>query len=146
MVPPERAVDPGGRDGSRAPIPWDGTSDHGWGPTPWLPLPPEADVRNVAAQRADERSILHWYRQLLTLRRATPALRRGAFALLDDTATTCSPTARGDHVVVLAFGEGPAAVPAAAVGARVVACTDPTLDATELGASVPGPVAVVAAP
>ena len=38
-------VDPGGRDGCRAPIPWDEEPPHGWGRTgPWLPLPP-ASVR-----------------------------------------------------------------------------------------------------
>ena len=30
VVPPERRVDPGGRDGCRSPVPWDGTPDHGW--------------------------------------------------------------------------------------------------------------------
>src|SRR5947209_3812887 len=55
-IPPERVVDPGGRDGCRAPIPWDPSPDHGWGVPgggpergdgPWLPWPPEADVRNA---------------------------------------------------------------------------------------------------
>ena len=36
-------VDPGGRDGSRAPIPWDATPRHGWPADPWLPWPPEAE-------------------------------------------------------------------------------------------------------
>ena len=30
VIPPERAVDPGGRDVCRAPIPWDATPAHGW--------------------------------------------------------------------------------------------------------------------
>ena len=51
VIPPERAVDPGGRDGCRAPMPWDGTADHGWptpaGPGPWLPFPPEADIAQL---------------------------------------------------------------------------------------------------
>ena len=31
VVPPDRVVDPGGRDGCRAPLPWTGAPDHGWG-------------------------------------------------------------------------------------------------------------------
>jgi len=82
VIPPDRAVDPGGRDGSRAPIPWTPAPGHGWGDHPWLPLPPESDERNVESARADAGSVLHWYRTLLALRRATPALRRGTFELL----------------------------------------------------------------
>ena len=40
-VPAERVVDPGGRDGCRAPLPWDASAGHGWGEgEPWLPWPP----------------------------------------------------------------------------------------------------------
>ena len=48
VVPEDRQVDPGGRDGCRAPIPWEPGPAHGW-PTddPWLPWPPDADARNV---------------------------------------------------------------------------------------------------
>src|SRR5439155_1763940 len=38
-VPPERAVDPGGRDGCRGPIPWDARPEHGWPAPPGVPLP-----------------------------------------------------------------------------------------------------------
>jgi alpha-glucosidase len=82
-VPPERIVDPGGRDGCRAPIPWDATRGHGWGHDPWLPFPPDAAGRSVAAQRDDRESILHLYRRLLAARRASPALCLGALELLD---------------------------------------------------------------
>jgi alpha-glucosidase len=85
-VPPELAVDPGGRDGCRAPVPWDGSADHGWalaGKPPWLPWPPGAATRNVESLREDRSSILHLYRRLLELRRATPALRLGTIELLD---------------------------------------------------------------
>ena len=81
-VPPEAQQDPGGRDGCRAPIPWDGSALHGWTGGPWLPWPPEADVRNVDAQRADPGSILHLYRRLLTARKASPALRLGSWSAL----------------------------------------------------------------
>ena len=82
-IPPDRQVDPGGRDGCRAPIPWDSTALHGWTADPWLPFPPEADTRNVAAQLADPDSILHWYRRLIALRTDTPALRHGDWMPLD---------------------------------------------------------------
>ena len=78
-VPPERQVDPGGRDGGRAPIPWDASHQHGWPADPWLPWPPEADVRNVETERADPTSVLNLYRRLLAARRASAALRVGSW-------------------------------------------------------------------
>jgi alpha-glucosidase len=82
-VPPERRVDPGGRDGCRAPIPWTGAADHGWGvDDPWLPWPPDASSRNVQDLRADDGSILHLYCRLLRARRGSDALRAGSFRLL----------------------------------------------------------------
>ncbi len=87
VIPPDRAVDPGGRDGCRAPIPWDGTAEHGWptpsGRGPWLPFPPEPDIRNYAAQRADPSSVLHLYRRLIILRRRHRALALGRFELVE---------------------------------------------------------------
>jgi len=86
-IPDDRAVDPGGRDGCRAPIPWDATPDHGWptgpGVTPWLPLAPESEDRNRASQTADPNSVLHLYRRAIAVRRATPALVRGTFEPLE---------------------------------------------------------------
>lgn len=85
-VPPELVVDPGGRDGCRAPIPWDATADHGWplGPSePWLPWPPRATATNAATLAADGGSILALYRRLLAARRASPALSEGDLVLLE---------------------------------------------------------------
>ncbi|HEX5493391.1 MAG TPA: alpha-amylase family glycosyl hydrolase [Mycobacteriales bacterium] len=79
-VPPDRRIDAYGRDGSRAPIPWDGTAGHGWaGAAPPLPFPPGSDRCNVAAQVADPDSVVHLYRRLLLARRGSPALRRGGW-------------------------------------------------------------------
>ncbi|HXY42684.1 MAG TPA: alpha-amylase family glycosyl hydrolase [Acidimicrobiales bacterium] len=86
VIPPDHAVDEGGRDGCRAPIPWDASPLHGWalgGSQPWLPFPPAAADRNVAALAADDSSILHLYRRLLALRRSTGALKRGRLELLE---------------------------------------------------------------
>jgi alpha-glucosidase len=83
-VPPERVVDPGGRDGCRAPLPWTAAPDHGWGVSePWLPWPPEADARNAESLEADRSSILWLYRSLLAARRGSDALRLGSLELLD---------------------------------------------------------------
>src|SRR6185369_8150445 len=83
VVPPERVRDPGGRDGCRAPIPWTSAPDHGWGVVdPWLPWPPEADLRNAATLREDPTSIAHLYRRLLAARRASPALQLGTWSPL----------------------------------------------------------------
>ncbi len=82
-IPEDRVVDPGGRDGCRAVLPWDGSDDRGWptadGVTTWLPLASESDVRNRVAQRGDPGSILHLYRRAIATRKATPALALGSF-------------------------------------------------------------------
>lgn len=83
VVPPERVVDPGGRDGCRAPIPWNATSNHGWGDDPWLPAPPDAGARCADALRQDPDSVLHLYRRLLALRAGSAALSQGDLTLLD---------------------------------------------------------------
>jgi alpha-glucosidase len=87
VIPPETQVDPGGRDGCRAPIPWDSAAGHGWpvgdGGSTWLPFPPESTVRNYSSQRDDSGSVLHLYRRLLRLRKAAPALALGTQVLFD---------------------------------------------------------------
>ena len=83
-IPASRRVDPGGRDGCRAPIPWSGNGNHGWaGSTPWLPWPPDRASQNVEAETADPERMLHLNRRLLHARRDSPALRLGSQKLLD---------------------------------------------------------------
>ncbi len=82
-IPDDRVVDPGGRDGCRAPIPWTGDEGHGWGPDAWLPFPPDAVIRNAAAQRSAEATMFELYRAVLAARRASPALQVGSLELLD---------------------------------------------------------------
>ena len=87
VIPAERVVDPGGRDGCRSPIPWTPDAAHGWsGPDPWLPWPPAPETRNAESETDDPSSILHLYRRMLAARRASDALRAGSLTLLDDVA------------------------------------------------------------
>lgn len=78
QVAPGDQVDPGGRDGPRAPLPWEAEAPHGWeGERTWLPFPPDAAERSAERQWQDPTSMLHLYRRLLAVRRASPALRSG---------------------------------------------------------------------
>jgi glycosidase len=66
------------RTGSRTPMQWDATPGAGFSTAPpdrfYLPVDPAPDRPDVAAQRADEGSLLHLVRHLVALRHATPAL------------------------------------------------------------------------
>jgi oligo-1,6-glucosidase/alpha-glucosidase len=92
VIPHDRIRDPQdlrqpqlgiGRDRSRTPMPWNGSPFAGFSTTePWLPLNPDWPTRNVAAQNGDPASMLNLYRRLLALRRAQPALAKGAIQLV----------------------------------------------------------------
>src|SRR5690606_18832940 len=114
VVPPERVVDPGGRDGCRAPVPWSAAPDHGWGVTDaWLPWPPESDTRNVEAMVADQGSIVHLYRRLLAARKASPALMLGDHVDVDAPEGVVAwrrvgPEGGDERVVAVNMGADPA--------------------------------------
>ncbi len=114
-IPPARAIDPGGRDGCRAPIPWTADPDHGWRvDEAWLPWPPEASTGGDAvSQRSDPGSVLHLYRRVLAARRASPALRVGSQGVLAAPAGVLAweRVEGGDRrVVVVGFAEARAPV------------------------------------
>ncbi|MEO5680678.1 MAG: alpha-amylase family glycosyl hydrolase, partial [Acidimicrobiales bacterium] len=137
VVPPDRVVDPGGRDGCRAPLPWTEADDHGWagGADAWLPWPPHAGPRSVEAQRADPGSTLWFYKRLLAARRASPALRSGAFAWLASPPDVLAYERRlGDDRRVVLVNQGDATAVVELDGAwQVELATD--------GASEPGALA-----
>ena len=82
-VPPAHALDPGGRDGCRAPIPWTADPPHGWvGQLPPLPFSPASESRSVEREVADDNSMLALYRRMLGVRRGSPALQLGELELL----------------------------------------------------------------
>ncbi|MEZ0496282.1 alpha-amylase family glycosyl hydrolase [Sphingomonas sp. IW22] len=86
-IPPERVTDPRelrepglglGRDPVRTPMAWNDEPHGGFSTMePWLPLHPDWRTRNVATQRGAAESMWRLHRDLLALRRATPALATG---------------------------------------------------------------------
>ncbi|GEP03835.1 alpha-amylase family glycosyl hydrolase [Methylobacterium oxalidis] len=92
-IPPDCVQDPWeknvpglglGRDPVRTPIPW--SQERNWGFTegePWLPVESALPGLNVAAQSQDSTSLLSFYRTLLRLRRAEPALSAGDITIVE---------------------------------------------------------------
>lgn len=73
-----------GRDGCRTPMPWTGGSHGGFSVSePWLPVTDEHRALNVSDQEADPDSVLNFYRQVIAVRRASPALEKGHIELLE---------------------------------------------------------------
>ncbi len=107
-IPPDRRVDPGQRDGCRAPIPWTAGLLHGWGAEPWLPFGVDAEISNVEKELSDPRSVLSTFRELLNLRRANEALRQGELtnlAVTDDLLQYSRETERQRIDVVVNFSK-----------------------------------------
>lgn len=69
------------RAGSRTPMQWGDTPNAGFSTAPadrlYLPVDPSPDRPTVAAQRADDTSLLHLVHRLIALRRRTPELGSG---------------------------------------------------------------------
>jgi alpha-glucosidase len=87
-IPHEKAYDPQefgkpgtGRDPERTPMQWDSGQHAGFTEgEPWLPVAPDYREYNVEAERDDPASMLALYRQLIALRKASPALSVGSYA------------------------------------------------------------------
>ena len=77
------------RDRCRTPMQWANAANGGFsteGVITWLPLNPNyADGINVADQLSDPTSLLNMYREMLRVRRQTPALIAGDYAPLHET-------------------------------------------------------------
>ena len=72
-----------GRDGCRTPMQWDNSANSGFSTVqPWLRVHENYPERNVFAQQSDSSSLLNFYKQLLSIRRAIPALHSGTFEML----------------------------------------------------------------
>ncbi|MEX1094151.1 MAG: DUF3459 domain-containing protein [Acidimicrobiia bacterium] len=51
--------------------------------SPWIPVGPDPERRNVQAQRSDPESLLHLYRNLLAIRGQRLSLRTGDFRSME---------------------------------------------------------------
>jgi len=87
------------RDRCRSPFQWSDAPNAGFCPpgvTPWLPVNPNyAAGVNVACQDGDPASLLTFYRRMLHLRRAAPALVAGDYRALHPQNKTCLAFLRG---------------------------------------------------
>lgn len=76
-----------GRDGCRTPMPWTDQLHGGFSQVePWLPVVDAHRKMNVAKQQADPDSVLNFYKKMIALRKASPALTSGTLELIDNTA------------------------------------------------------------
>jgi alpha-glucosidase len=152
-VPKSKALDPPAkrasflfpwwnRDQCRGPIAWRGGPGAGFtSGRPWLPLPPDADQRNVATQAANPDSVLSHYRRLLWLRRFMGSLHDGTQELVDvgDDDVLAYVRHAGDEAafVALNFASRPATVHVAAAGAgvawRIALSTHPRAEDESIG-------------
>jgi alpha-glucosidase len=139
FVPEHRVVDPDGRDGCRAPIPWTADGDdetgHGWSAPPWLPFPANAASNAADVQVADPDSIHALYRELIALRRSHRALSQGSMELaaLDGTLLRYE-RRHGDErfVVVVNVGDAPVTWPADLDGTRLVSSLGEAADGADV--------------
>ena len=58
--------------------------------TPWLGINANHRTVNVAAQKKDPQSLRSWYKTLIALRKNSPTLLWGEFALLEAGDTLCA--------------------------------------------------------
>jgi alpha-glucosidase len=95
-----------GRDGERTPMQWTPGAQAGFSTNPhtWLPIPASAKTINVEVESKQPDSELNWFKQVIALRRNSPALHDGSETMLDtsnpDVLSYVRSTGSGAAVVV----------------------------------------------
>jgi alpha-glucosidase len=116
-----------GRDPERTPLQWDSGPRAGFSAaTPWLPLADDYPDVNVQVQRANPRSMLSLHRQLIALRRKTPALTVGDYTQVyaDDDLLVYERSAGDERIrVALNLSHSPRRLAWSAPRSRVVLST-----------------------
>ncbi len=153
VIPPDRVCDPVGkrfpsvgRDPERTPMHWNAEPGAGFtgAADPWLPIGPDVEHINVAAQTNDPQSLLSFYRRMIWYRKGSAPLTRGAYRAVEAPADVFAFVRElGDKrlLVALNFASEPRTVTLANAG-YVELSTDPTRPAgAPAGASITlGPV------
>jgi alpha-glucosidase len=129
------------RDPERTPMRWNGSRNAGFSTgTPWLPLGENLERVNVAAQSGELESMLRLHQDLLSLRRAEPALSIGSWRLLatSDTVLAYERAVPGRRLaMVLNLGSAPVSVPIRDIrGGRIVLSTHRERDGAALEGAV----------
>jgi len=74
-----------GRDGCRAPMQWNGEINAGFSQAePWLPVNSDFPERNVDQQISNPDSLFNFFKKIIEIRKAEPALQRGDFLALGE--------------------------------------------------------------
>jgi alpha-glucosidase len=157
VISPDRTRDPLGkrfaylgRDPERTPMQWDASASAGFtaAAEPWLPLAPEHETRNVAAQLDDPRSLLALYRRLIRYRRSSFPLLRGSYRSLGGPPGTFvyERAHDGERVIVaLNFADEPRCVRLEAANLTVALSTDADRPAGPFRADTAGALELAAA-
>ncbi|MBQ7291648.1 MAG: alpha-glucosidase [Clostridia bacterium] len=83
-----RLINFGSRDNARRPMAWNAGKNGGFssGEKMWLTLHPDYEKINVEADKASEKSIFRYFKDIIALRKANAVLRRGTFENLTSDA------------------------------------------------------------
>ncbi|WP_278925568.1 glycoside hydrolase family 13 protein [Staphylococcus auricularis] len=94
------------RDNARTPMQWDTTDYAGFSTVePWFPVNPNYTEINVAQQLNDAQSILHFYMDLIQLRKSADIYTYGHFELIDaENEHIFAYTRSLDHETILVVG------------------------------------------
>ncbi|HNJ84628.1 MAG TPA: alpha-amylase family glycosyl hydrolase, partial [Piscinibacter sp.] len=110
----------------RTPMSWTSSNTGSGGfttGTPFRALSSNVATNNVQTQQASSNSLLNWYKTVIAVRQANPALRSGTHVSATAAATTLSfqrTTGNQRAVVMINYGSGPALIAAGGLPANGV--------------------------
>jgi alpha-glucosidase len=135
IITQDQKIDPGNRDGSRAPFPWDPTPNHGWAfsKKSFLPFAPEADTNNVETSMNNPKSTLNFYKSAIEIKKLYPEVFTGGFELIDLDSEDMICYVRYSNskkiYALINFSKSNAKIPEFLKDYRVILCSSP--DETE---------------
>jgi alpha-glucosidase len=127
-----------GRDPERTPMPWTAGPNGGFtapGSTPWLPMG-DPSTGNVADQRHEPGSILHFVRDVVMHRRQSSDLNAGDYLSLASPLSVWMWRRGADTVVALNLSDDPTQVTPPATTTSIVVGTDRSRNGTPVSGGV----------